>query len=176
MADKTPRPRRNRVAQILSTMLFIAAIGFAAGAAYVWYTQDDNPDGPGTPPPAESGEAELANVVTVLQESNNAWEYGRTTASTNQFPTPGQLLKLNDRSLYVFIFNGPNGEERIASREAASEQIDLEALELTTPSGKVINTNGEHLYMAEASNVITILVGGDQELADRVSSAIANLP
>jgi hypothetical protein len=156
--------------------LFLAAIAFAAGAAYIWYTDDDTPSGPGAPPPGQSGEHELANVLQALDAENSDWDYGRTTARSEQLQMPAQVLTLGDRQLYVFIFTGPNGKERIASREAASEQIDLETMELTTPSGEVLNEPDQQLYLAEGSNVMTILVGGDQETADQVSDAIGNLP
>lgn len=179
MTDQTTKPRRNRTAQILSSILFIAAIGFAAGAGYVWYTDEESPAAPRTPPPAENAaQIDLAQVLRVLTDTNDDWDYGRNpvAAHANQLSAPGQHLKLGDVSLFVFIFTGPSGEERVAAREAASEQMNLETMELTTTSGDVINANGEQLYMAEGSNVITILVGGDQELADQVADAIAELP
>ena len=175
MAYPSPRPRRSRAAQILSTILFIAAIGFAAAAAWIWFT-DDGSNGPGIPPPADTtGEVDLAQVLMVLDESNDDWDYGRSPAAANadQFSVPGQHLKLGDRSLYVFIFTGPTG---VSDREAASEQADLETMQIATRSGTVINEDNQQLYMAEHSNVITILVGGDQALADEVDSALDKLP
>jgi hypothetical protein len=132
---------------MLSTILFVAAIGFAGAAIYLWYTGDDN-DGPEPPPAAEPGDAELANVVAVLQSDEPDWDYGRTntTARSSQFSQPGQLLTLGDVNLYVFIFAGNTPEDRIAAREEAHN-----------------------------SNVITILVGGDQALADQVEESIATL-
>ncbi|MDQ4045430.1 MAG: hypothetical protein M3173_08290 [Chloroflexota bacterium] len=178
MARRSTLPRRSRSANLLSTILFIAAIGFAAAATWVWYTDESEP-GPGEPPPAESIEdIDLAQVLGVLTERNEDWDYSRnpTAASTNQFDAPGQALKLDDALLFVFIFTGADAEERIAAREAASERIDLETMMLTTPSGTVINDKGEPLWMAEHSNVMTILVGGDQALADEVAEALTDLP
>jgi hypothetical protein len=176
MASRTTRPHRSRAAQTLSSILFLVAIGFAVAAVYVWYT-DDSTSGPGAPPTAENpGEVELAHVLGVLDEDNDGWDYGRTTARTDQFPMPGQLLTLDDHELYVFIFTGATGEDRIAAREEASAQVDLATMTLKTPSGKVINGGGEQLSMAEHGNVITILVGGDQALAAQVASALDRLP
>lgn len=175
MRNQRPRPRRSRNAQILSTVLFVAALGFAGAAVWTWYSDGDN-DGPAPPPPAENvGQIDLAQVLIVLDEFNEDWDYGRSpaTAHTDQLSPPGQHLKLGDRSLYVFIFPGPTG---VADREAASEQVDLETMQIATRSGTVINDDGEQLYLAEHANVMTVLVGGDQELADQVSTALSNLP
>ena len=175
MRQQSPRSRRSPVAQMLSTILFVAAIGFAGAAIYLWYTGDDN-DGPEPPPAAEPGDAELANVVAVLQSDEPDWDYGRTntTARSSQFSQPGQLLTLGDVNLYVFIFAGNTPEDRIAAREEAVASADPAGMELKTPSGEPIG-EGQTLHMAHNSNVITILVGGDQALADQVEESIAAL-
>lgn len=178
MAHSSTAPRRSRSAQLLSTLLFIAAIGFAAAALWVWYT-DDSESGPGAPPPAESADdIELATVLNVLEARNDGWEISRNPATgrTDQFDAPGQALKLGDTLLFVFIFSGADADQKIANRETASAEVDLDAMTLTTPSGQVINDGGEPLWKAEHSNVMTILVGGDQALADEVAAALADLP
>lgn len=178
MASAPPRPRRARAAQLLSTILFLVAIGFAAAAVYIWYT-DDSTSGPGTPPPAsDAGEVDLAQVLKVLEEDDAGWDYGRSpaTARTDQLPMPGQLLKLDDHLLFVFIFTGTSPEGRVAAREAASAAVDLETMTLATASGTVINAAGEPLHLAEHSNVITILVGGDDALAAEIDAALDRLP
>lgn len=175
MRNQRLRPRRSRNAQILSTVLFIAALGFAGAAAWIWYTEDDS-DGPGTPPPAQtSGEVDLAQVLMVLNDPDGDWDYGRSPAAahTDQMSPPGQHLKQGDHSLFVFIFPGPTG---VSDREAASAQIDLDSMVIATRSGTVMNDDGEQLHMSEHGNVITILVGGDQALNDRISASLANLP
>lgn len=171
-------PRRTRSTQLLSAILFIAAIGFAVAAAWVWYT-DDSSSGPSGPPPAESvDDIELATVLAVLKERDDGWAYSRnpSNARTDLFEAPGQVLRLDDHLLVVFIFTGAGAEEKIANREAASERIDPETMTLTTGSGTPINASGEPLRMAEHSNVIAILVGGDQALFDHVADALAELP
>lgn len=178
MTRTSPPPRRSRPAHLLSAILFTAAIGFAAAAIWVWYT-DDSESGPGKPPPAENaGTIELAHVLGVLEARNDGWHYSRNpaTAGIDQFDTPGQALKLDDTLLFVFIFTGASTDEKIANREAASEQVDLETMTLSTASGRVINDSGEQLWKAEHSNVMTILVGGDQALADEVAEALTDLP
>lgn len=175
MTQHTPRPRRSRVAQILSSILFVAAIAFAGIAVYLWYAEDDDND-PGPPPTAVTGEAELANVLNVLQDTNENWDYGRTTARADQLDPPCQILKLEDIQLCVFVFSGESPEMRIAAREEAAGQVDLETMEIATASRSEILSEGKTLHMAQASNVMTILIGGDDELASQVASAIEMLP
>ena len=178
MASTTSSSRRSRSAQFLSTGLFIAALGFAAAAFWVWYS-DDSPAGPEAPPRVESVDRiDLAQVLAVLKEQEGDWAYSRNpaTASASQIETPGQVLELDGTLLLVFIFTGANADEKIAAREAASSQLDLEALELSTVSGNVLNADGEPLRKAEHSNVLTILVGGDDSLNSDVQAALDTLP
>jgi hypothetical protein len=174
-----PQPkRRSRAAQILSMVLFVAALGFAAAAAWIWYNDESN-SGPGTPPPAESAEnIDLAQVLMVLTQSNDDWGYGRSPATVhaNQLQFPGQHLKLDDTSLYVFIFTGKTAEDRVAAREAAGDEVDLDTLTLSTGSGVKINGDGQRIYMLEHSSVLCIMVGGDDELAQEVAAALGKLP
>lgn len=172
------RSRRSRTAQLLSTALFIVAIGFAAAAIWIWYT-DDSRSGPGSPTPAHTAEEiDLAQVLGVLKASDDGWDYSRSPASarSNQLSMPGQALKLDDRLLFVFIFTGASSEDRVAAREQAAADVDLETMTLTTTSGKVLNAGDQPLYMAQHSNVIAILVGGDDALAAEVQQALDRLP
>ena len=178
MAASSSTPRRARAAQVLSTVLFVVALGFAAAAAWIWYT-DDADSGPGTPPPARSAEEiDLAQVLAVLDETDDGWDYGRSPATvrSDQIEVPGQHLKLDDAHLYVFIFTGPDAETRVAAREEAGEGIDPETMELTTPSGQDANPDGAPLAVSQHSSVIAILVGGDEPLAAEVDAALATLP
>lgn len=173
------RSRRPRTAHLLSTVLFLVAIGFAAAALWLMLT-DDSQTGPGGPEPAQSVEQiDLAQVLGVLQARNEAWDYSRSPsgARSNQLDMPGQALKLDDdRLLFVFIFTGASGEDRVAAREQAAAQVDLDTMTLTTTSGKVLNADGQPLHMAQHSNVIAILLGGDEALADEVQQALDDLP
>lgn len=178
MVSQPQRKRRSRAAQILSMVLFIAALGFAAAAAWIWYN-DDSDNGPGTPPPAESAaNIDLAQVLMVLTQSNDDWDYGRSPAAVhaNQLQFPGQHLKLGDTSLFVFIFTGATAEDRVAAREAAGDAVNLDTLTLSTGSGAVIDDEGRQIYMLEHSSVLCILVGGDDELAEEVAAALGKLP
>lgn len=179
MPASPARSRRSRTAQWLSTVLFIVAIGFAAAAIWLMLT-DDSTSGPNGPEPAQSVEQiDLAQVLGVLKTSDDDWDYSRSPsgARANQIQMPGQALKLDDdRLLFVFIFTGASGDDRVAAREQAAEQVDLDTMTLTTTSGTVLNADGQPLYMAQHSNVIGILLGGDEALAGEVQEALDRLP
>ncbi len=178
MPALSARPRRSRTAQVLSTILFVVAIGFAAAALWLLLTDDSTP-APDGPAPAQSVEQiDLAQVLAVLNADGGDWDYSRKPASarSNQLDMPGQALSLDDdRLLFVFIFTGASAEERVAAAEQAAESVDLDTMTLTA-SGTVLNADGQPLYMAQHSNVIAILLGGDEELAADVQQGLDQLP
>lgn len=174
MAHQASRPPRFQVAQLLSSVLFVAAIAFAGVAIWLWYA-DRNAPGPEPPPPAEQGQAELAHVLNVLDDQGREWEIGRVNARADQIQAPGQALRHGDANLYVFIFRAESGEQAVRDREEASAAIDVDSIVLTSPSGLVLS-EGRPMHLAQASNVITLLVGGDDALAAEVEAALGTLP
>src|SRR5690348_2227259 len=121
MRDQHAKPSPRRGSQLLSTVLFVAAIAFAALAVIIWFRDDAGPDREPPIPTATAGRYDLANVLSALEAQGLDGDFGRTpaTANSNQIDTPGQHLKVNGQSLFVFIFPGANAETAIAAREAA---------------------------------------------------------
>lgn len=165
------------MAPILSTLLFVAAIGFAAVAA--WFYFDERRDQPeeNIPPTAQPGQHNLASVVTALQDAGVDAKVGRgTTALTEQLPEQrGQLVDINDgaQELYVFIYTDPT--TGVEDRQAASDALDPATLTLSTRAGQAL-AEGEELHVSAGSNVIAVLAGGDDELVAQVQEAIESLP
>jgi uncharacterized protein (DUF2345 family) len=165
------------VAPILSTLLFVAAIGFAAVAA--WFYFDERRDQPeeNIPPTAQPGQHNLASVVTALQDAGVDAKVGRgTTALTEQLPDQrGQLVDIGDgaQELYVFIYTDPT--TGVEDRQAASDALDPATLTLSTRAGQAL-AEGEELHVSAGSNVIAVLAGGDDELVAQVQEAIESLP
>lgn len=153
------------MAPILSTLLFVAAIGFAAVAA--WFYFDERRDQPeeNIPPTAQPGQHNLASVVTALQDAGVDAKVGRgTTALTEQLPDQrGQLVDIGDgaQELYVFIYTDPT--TGVEDRQAASDALDPATLTLSTRAGQAL-AEGEELHVSAGSNVIAVLAGGDDEL------------
>lgn len=174
---RPPASRRRRGAQILSTLLFLVALGFAAAAIYIWYIDEEPSD---TLPPASTatpGLYTLADVLNAFKGAGLEGDYGRSpaTVKSNQMNPPGQHLVVNDQSVYIFIFPSGDAESAAAAREEAAQDLDPATMTLTTPSGQSFS-EGETLTVSGGSNVIAVLVGGDDELQTQVRDVIERLP
>lgn len=160
----------------LSTILFIAAILFAAAAVYLFLTDDGGQDGP-TAPMAESGRNEFATVINALRDAGlNDVEPGRYSAEANQLEQPGQTIEIGDHNAFVFIYPDANPEAAIAAREADAADLDPETLVLEARQAERPLNEGEETHVFQTSNVIVVLVGGDDELVSTVEDAIESLP
>jgi len=171
----TRSPRRNGP-QVLSTLLFVAAIGFAAAAVYIWYMDDANESNELAAPTVEAGRYELVNVLNALEDADLEADFGRSpaTASTDQLGLPGQNLEVEDTNVYIFIFSGADAATAAAAREEAFAGIDPAAMTLTTPSGNDVS-NGEPLSAYQGANVIAVLIGGDEDVRAQVQNVIEGL-
>lgn len=171
----TRSPRRNGP-QVLSTLLFVAAIGFAAAAVYIWYMDDANESDEPPAPTVEAGRYELVNVLNALEDADLEADFGRSppTASTDQLGVPGQNLEVEDTNVYVFIFSGEDAATAAAAREEAFAGVDPATMTLTTPSGNDVS-NGEPLSAYQGANVIAVLIGGGEDVQARVQDVIEGL-
>ena len=174
--SRSPAPAARRGAHLLSTLLFLAAIGFAGAAVYLYVTGDAGSDGPPPPPTAAPGRNEAATVMQALRDAGLEAEYGRYTATANQLDPPGQAVEIGDAHLYVFIYVDQSGPAAIAAREDDTADLDPQTLTLESRSARRPLTEGQEVHVFEASNIVGILVGGDDELVDRVGQAFASLP
>ncbi len=176
MTDQGTRPPKRRGPQLLSTLLFVAAIGFAAAAVYIWYMDDaDEPDDPPVPT-AAAGVYQLVNVLGALESAGLEVDYGRSpaTASTSQLDQPGQNLRVEDTNVFIFIFSGTDPEVTAADREQAFAALDPASMSLTTPSGNDVS-NGEPLSVYQGANIIAVLIGGDEDVQAQVRDVIEGL-
>jgi len=178
MPDASTQPGRvpgRRWPHLLSTILFIAAIGFAVAAVYLYIEGENTPSGPERPT-AQPGRNEFASVVGGLKDAGLHAQPGRYTAETSQLDQPGQTIEVEDHNLFVFIYPDSDGDRAIADREADAADLDLETLVLTSRSAERPLNEGEEVHIFQGSNVIAILVGGDDELVKTVGDVIASLP
>jgi hypothetical protein len=170
----TPHPRR-RGAHLLSTLLFIAAIGFAAAAVYL-YLNDDSTDGPPPPAAAEPGRNEAANVMAGLKAAGLDPKYGRYSVETNQLSQPGQTIEIDDVNFFIFIYPDADGRAAIAAREADAADVDPATMTLQSRSAERPLVDGEELHVFQGSNIVGVLVGGDGDLVQKVQDVIESLP
>lgn len=174
-STRSTRPPKRRGAHILSTLLFLAAIGFAIAAVFLYIQDRDKPD-VRIPPTALPGQNNLSTVLTAFQDAGLKSDYGRTpTGKSSQLGQPGQVLTVEGQTVYVYIYNDGEKSASVRDREAEAKGIDAGTMTITTPSGKDLR-NGEPLHVAQGSNVITLVVGGDEEIAAKIQKVIEGLP
>ena len=177
--DPVSQPARgaSRGAQILSSILFLAAIGFAAAGIYLYFFAKE--EAPASPviPTTTPGRNGLADVIRAFDSVGLDADYGRSppTADTSQISTPGQHVIVEDRSVFIFTFPGTNADDASAAREKAASAVDPATMTLATRGGQPIG-EGETLRVFQGSNVIAVLVGGDDALAAQVQAVIESLP
>lgn len=169
------RPNRSW-ANRLSTILFIAAILFAAAAVYLYFMEDSTPDGP-VAPTAEAGRNEFATVINALKDAGlQDVDPGRYTATADQLDQPGQVIEIGDVNAFVFIYPDADPDAAVAAREADAADLDPETLRLTARTAERPLNDGLETHVFQSSNVIVVLAGGDEELVTTVQDAIASLP
>jgi len=161
-SNKSPR-------NLLSLLLFGLAIALLAyaGVTYIRSRQDQTGQ---APPPHVAGKAELKNVYDALVGAGLDVQYGKDAAPAGIFSEPGQQLLVEGVPLYVFIFDSPE------ARAAETENIVPDQLTLADQLGTPVVGSETPIAMAEGSNVATLLVGGDADLAASVQVAIEGIP
>ena len=114
------------------------------------------------------GRAELKNVHDVLVAEDLEVTYGQSGARIEEITPAGQQLTVDGQDLFVFIFTDA------AAREAEMATVDPETIELVDLFGEPVTEEPTHLY--QQSNIVAVLVGGDDALQESVSNAIAQIP
>jgi len=179
MMDSVNQPAREsrRGAQILSAILFLAAIGFAAAGIYIYYFKDEEKPQEPAIPTTTPGRIELADVVRALEAAGLDADYGRSppTADSSQIDRPGQHVLVEGQSVFIFAFPVTDADSGRVARETAAADLDPETMSLATRRGQAIG-DGETLRIFQGSNVIAVLVGGDDDLAADVQGVIESLP
>ena len=175
-AQQSVAPKR-RGPHILSTLLFITALGFAAVAGYLYWNEQEADKNEPTPPPAQSGEWGFAQVQNAFKEAGLSTEAGRTNGHSDQIKgIPGQFITVNGSDVYVFIFS-PTAEssDPIAAAVQVYDAIDQDSIELTRQSSEGVIGEGEELHVFHGSNIIAVMVGGKAEDVEKVRAVIEGL-
>ncbi len=169
-------PTRSRP-HLLSTVLFVAALGFAGAAIVLWYLDDSGNENDPPIPTATPGLYGLVNVLQALEDAGLDGDYGRSPAAadSNQIPTPGQHLRADGHSIYVFIFTGTDASAAAEARATTMAGIDPATMTLTTRTSGADVTSGDPVTVYDGANVIAVLIGGDSETQQMVQSAIESL-
>lgn len=152
----------------ISNLLFVVAAVLFAYVAYAWY-QDRNDNSTQVPTPQSvPGQAEVKNVRDAIAAQDATVEYGRQTVRVEGLTPVGQQLMVEDVPVYVFIFESPD------DRAEQTGEIDLDAIELETPSGADAATGD--LVVSEGSNVLTISDGAPEDVQAKIDAGVQSLP
>lgn len=173
--SETP-PNRKR-AIMISNILFALTLVAALMVVYLYFFDDRFfSDGP-EPPACDTNSSELACVVAALKQQDfDSVDYGRYTASADQLSQPGQVVEIDGKNGFVFVYPAATLEEGVQLREADGANIDPESLVITSRTSERPLNEGEDVFVAQHSNIIFILVGGTEDENSKVQEALESLP
>lgn len=172
----TPAPRRSR-AIVLSNILFALVAVAAIVIGYLYFF--DNRffhDGPVAPTP-EAGRNEFISVINALKDQGlEDVDPGRYSATADQLTVPGQVVEIGDLNAFVFVYNGATPEEAIAAREADAEDLNGDTVHISARISERSLNADQPVHIFQHSNIVVILVGGDDATVQHVQDAIDSLP
>lgn len=168
MARQRPSTDTKRGSSLLTSLFGLLALLLAAAALFLWLRdRDANQARP--VPTAIAGANELIHVQQALAAEDLSATIEPSGLPPGALGVPGQLLSVDGTPLYVFLFQTED-----AAAAAAANLDPAAALPATNARGTPIATEPPHL--ANHSNVVVALVGGDDALRQKVDAAIERLP
>lgn len=160
--------RTSSIRKWISNLLFIVAAVLFAYVAYAWYQERNEPSTQVPTPQSVPGQAELKNVHDAIASQGASVDYGRQTVRVEGLQPVGQQLMVEGAPVYVFIFESPD------ARAAQSGELDLDAIEIKTPSGADAATGD--LVVTEGSNILTISDGAPEDVQAKIDAGVQGLP
>jgi hypothetical protein len=157
-----------RTQSIISSLLMITSIVLLVAVGFLYLRNRDDTEEP-TPPTPVPGHNQAINVLEAFRSENLDASFGEqgTDVRSAILERPGQKVELDSGAAYIFIY--PD----VASQEQATLDVVPEDIDLTDISGDPVDVDTIDLFTG--SNVAVVLVDSDQETADRVQSAVAEL-
>lgn len=150
----------------MSNVLAVAAVLFAILAVFLYL----RPGGSGIAPipQAKPGGNELINVVKALEGQGLAVTQPQGLfVPAGALDVPGQGLEIAGNPAFVFLF--PD-----AASAAAAKDVDVAAIAPPAKSGAPAPVGERRL--TQGSNVILVMLGGDDAAWQKATAAIASLP
>ncbi len=152
----------------ISNLLFVVAAVLFAYVAFAWYQERNDQSTQVPTPQSVPGQAELKNVHDAIASQGATIEYGRQTVRVEGLTPVGQQLMVDDVPVYVFIFESPD------DRTEQAADVDLDAIELKTPSGADAATGD--LVVTEGSNILVVSDGAPEDVQAKIDAGIQSLP
>jgi hypothetical protein len=170
---RVERQRQQATRRNLGSSLIFAALAvvLVAIAGYLWYEENNAEDSPTAPPPNPEivGRIETINVLDALISQDLDAELGRSSVRASHLRQPGQPITIGSDTLYVFVYTS------VPARESDSSELEPESLVLTSV-GTPVPGGDAPPHVITKGNIIAVLIGGDDELREKVDAAIASLP
>jgi hypothetical protein len=152
----------------LSYALFALSAALFIAVAVMWFRDDNNENQP-PPPPSTPGANQAIHVKEALEAEGLSVSFAPSGGRSNELSVAGQLLEVDGAHLYAFIY--PQG---IAQREEDTSGIDPADMVIVNTRGTPVASEPPRVFIG--SNVVTVMYGGDDELAGKVQRAIEGLP
>jgi len=153
-------------------MLLFAAMALVLVAIGVIYLRDRTEEEPMPPRPTSSaGSAEYVDVQEALVAQGLEVTAGRRAIPVGVLSVPGQAFVVEDVPLYAFIYT------EVASREEEGASVDADEVLAAAPGSGTPGAGGAvEGHVAQHSNVLVVLAGGDEELVAKVERAVEGIP
>jgi hypothetical protein len=158
--------RRARGSNLLSNLFAVAAVAFAILAA-ILYLRGSRIAAPVAPTAAQGGN-QIVNVTEALEAQELTVELPPGLfIPRGALAVPGQGIEINGLPAFIFLY--PNAQAATADAAGADPNQVVPDRLAGTPAPP-----GER-RLARGSNVIVLLVGGDEETWQKVEAAVASL-
>ena len=164
-------PGRRSPRSALSALFLAAAVGLVVAAGVLWYQGRRDAEETRPVPAAAPGKNELIHVTAALEAQgvDVVPLPGTGAVRSRMLEQVGQPLTLDGVAAYVFIY-----QPDAAARDDATLDVLPEDIDLQDNAGDPVEPGA--LRLVVGSNVALVLVGGDDDLLDRATAALAALP
>ncbi|MFT4041490.1 MAG: hypothetical protein QM692_25120 [Thermomicrobiales bacterium] len=160
-----PAPKAQKPKNTLSNILAVVAVVFAL-LAVVLYLRPNQGIAP--IPTAAPGANELINVVQALKAQDlNATQPQGLFVPAGALSVPGQGLEINGSPAFVFLFPDAGAAQGAALTGDPAAIVPAALRGTPTPEGE--------RRLTANSNVVLVMIGGDDATWQKVEAAIAGL-
>ena len=164
--EPTGRPDRARRTNTASNLLALAAVVFGV-LALVLYLR--NPGGGIAPvPTAAPGGNQIVNVTEALRAQDlDVQQPPGLFVPRGALDVPGQGVEIDGAPAFIFLYPDEATAQADAAGVNASDVVPERLAGSPTPDGE--------RRMTQGSNVIVLVVGGSEEMWQKVETAVASL-
>ncbi len=161
-----PKPTARKRSNALSNVFAVAAVAFAILAAVLYFRQGS---GVAPVPTAAPGGNQIVNVTGALKAQGlDVQQPPGLFVPVGALQAPGQGVEIDGHPGFIFLY--PDAETARADVEGVDPDSIVPELLRGTPTPE-----GERRAVM-GSNVVVLLIGGDEETWQKVQAAVASLP